>query len=236
MFCVVNLKMSEAPPRAPHVPGKTTSEAARRPDAHNLISLTAIFADALELAKRVAAESGPSSPVNAIPRITEVHDEKGTLSEIPVGMPAFGPAQKLLTQLRRREAESEQAMEAYAANEAAENRKEYAAAIERLLPEDGMDAVVTASGPGATTLTTRHAPMSRPFVHKVLNDPAIVCAPGYSRSHRMWHDKIGTLAKYGIPPTEAHRYEDERPRAGVCLGGDNASAPNHWPEPWDQAE
>jgi hypothetical protein len=26
-------------------------------------------------------------------------------------------------------------------------------------------------------------------------DPAIVCAPGYSRSHRVWHDKFDTFAR-----------------------------------------
>src|SRR5215471_3476090 len=52
-------------------------------------------------------------------------------------------------------------------------------------------------------------------------DPAVVCARGYSRSHRVWHDKISTLAKYGIPPAEAGGYEDHD-RVPVCLGGDNA--------------
>jgi hypothetical protein len=66
-------------------------------------------------------------------------------------------------------------------------------------------------------------------------DPATICAPRYSRSHRVWHDKIGTLAKYGIPPSEAARYEDDD-RVPICLGGDNASPLNHWPEPWDQAK
>jgi hypothetical protein len=66
-------------------------------------------------------------------------------------------------------------------------------------------------------------------------DPAIICAPGYSRSHRVWHDKIGTLAKYGIPQAEADRYEDDD-RVPICLGGDNASPLNHWPEPWEEAE
>jgi hypothetical protein len=66
-------------------------------------------------------------------------------------------------------------------------------------------------------------------------DPAIVCARGYSRSHRVWHDKVGTLAKYGIPASEAGRYEDDD-RVPVCLGGDNGSPLNHWPEPWEEAE
>jgi hypothetical protein len=66
-------------------------------------------------------------------------------------------------------------------------------------------------------------------------DPVIICAPGYSRSHWVWHDKIGTLAKYGIPPADADQYEDDD-RVPICLGGDNASALNHWPEPWDEAE
>jgi hypothetical protein len=51
----------------------------------------------------------------------------------------------------------------------------------------------------------------------------------------VWRDKIGTLAKYGIAPTEADRYEDDD-RVPICLGGDNASPLNHWPMPWDQAE
>jgi hypothetical protein len=34
-------------------------------------------------------------------------------------------------------------------------------------------------------------------------DVAIVCAPGYARSHRVWQDKAGTLTKYGIPLADA---------------------------------
>jgi hypothetical protein len=51
----------------------------------------------------------------------------------------------------------------------------------------------------------------------------------------VWHDKIGTLAKYGIPPAEAGRFKDDD-RVPVCLGGDNGPPLNHWPETWDQAE
>jgi hypothetical protein len=65
-------------------------------------------------------------------------------------------------------------------------------------------------------------------------DPAVVCAPGYSRSRRVWHDKTATLAKYRIPPSEAGRYEDDDP-VPICLGGDNASPLNHWPELWDSS-
>jgi hypothetical protein len=38
-------------------------------------------------------------------------------------------------------------------------------------------------------------------------DPTIICAPGYSRSHRVCHDKAGTLGKYGIPPAKARQFE-----------------------------
>jgi hypothetical protein len=58
---------------------------------------------------------------------------------------------------------------------------------------------------------------------------AVICAPGYARTHRVWHGKTGTLAKYGIPETEAAKYEDDD-LVPVCLGGDNASPLNHWPE------
>jgi hypothetical protein len=66
-------------------------------------------------------------------------------------------------------------------------------------------------------------------------DPAIVCLPGYSRAHRHWHDKIGTLLRYGIPLAERNDYTDDD-RVPICLGGDNASPLNHWPEPLLQAE
>jgi hypothetical protein len=56
---------------------------------------------------------------------------------------------------------------------------------------------------------------------------AVICAPGYARAHRVWHDKAGTLAKYGIERNQAAEYDDLIP---VCLGGDNASPLNHWPQ------
>jgi hypothetical protein len=56
----------------------------------------------------------------------------------------------------------------------------------------------------------------------------------YSRRHRVWHDKAGTLAKYDLPPSAGHLVEDDD-RVPVCLGGDNADPRNHWPEPWAQA-
>jgi hypothetical protein len=45
----------------------------------------------------------------------------------------------------------------------------------------------------------------------------------------VWHDKIGTLAKYGIAPYRASLFEDDD-LIPVCLGGDNASPLNHWPQ------
>lgn len=66
-------------------------------------------------------------------------------------------------------------------------------------------------------------------------DPASVCSPGYSRAHRHWHDKIGTLLRYGIPLAERNDYTDDD-RVPICPGGDNASLLNHWPEPFFEAE
>ena len=60
-------------------------------------------------------------------------------------------------------------------------------------------------------------------------DPAVVCAPGYARAHRVWHDKVSTLIKYGLPPSQAHDVEDDD-RIPVCSGGDNADPRNHWPQ------
>jgi hypothetical protein len=56
---------------------------------------------------------------------------------------------------------------------------------------------------------------------------AVICAPGYARAHRVWHDKTATLAKYGIPRDQAAQYEDDD-LVAVCLGGANASPLNHW--------
>lgn len=66
-------------------------------------------------------------------------------------------------------------------------------------------------------------------------DPAIVCAPSYSRSHRVWRDQTGTLLKYGIPLADRNDYTDDD-RVPVGLGGDNASPLNHWAQPWREAE
>jgi hypothetical protein len=56
----------------------------------------------------------------------------------------------------------------------------------------------------------------------------------YSRRHRVWHDKQGTLRKYGLPLSDMHAAEDGD-RVPICLGGDNADPRNHWPESWPQA-
>jgi hypothetical protein len=65
-------------------------------------------------------------------------------------------------------------------------------------------------------------------------DLAVICVPGFNQRPRAWHDKLGTLLKYGLSLDQAMEVEDDDliPR---CLGGDNASPANHWPEPIDQA-
>jgi hypothetical protein len=65
-------------------------------------------------------------------------------------------------------------------------------------------------------------------------DPAVICVVGYGKRHRVWHDKAGTLAKYGIPLSDAGLYEDDD-LVPVCLGGDNADPRNHWPQPIAEA-
>lgn len=72
------------------------------------------------------------------------------------------------------------------------------------------------------------------------HDIAEVCAKEasgrytYSRTHRVWHDKAGTLAKYGIPRSQGRLYEDDD-LVPLCIGGD-ADPRNHWPMRWDDAE
>ncbi|MBV8243045.1 MAG: hypothetical protein JOY75_19875 [Hyphomicrobiales bacterium] len=60
-------------------------------------------------------------------------------------------------------------------------------------------------------------------------NPAVVCAPGYARAHRVWHDKASTLMKYGLPLPQAPDFEDDD-RIPICAGGDNADPRNHWPQ------
>jgi hypothetical protein len=57
----------------------------------------------------------------------------------------------------------------------------------------------------------------------------VICAPGFNQRPRVWHDKAGTLAKYGLPESYADLVQDDDliPR---CLGGDNANPANHWPQ------
>lgn len=57
-----------------------------------------------------------------------------------------------------------------------------------------------------------------------------ICAPGYPETHRVWHDKIDTITKYGYAPDQARLVEDDD-LIPVGLGGDNASPYNHWAQP-----
>ncbi len=56
-----------------------------------------------------------------------------------------------------------------------------------------------------------------------------LCSDGFNQRPRAWHDKPETLAKYGLSASMAGEVEDDDliPR---CLGGDNASPLNHWPQ------
>ena len=56
----------------------------------------------------------------------------------------------------------------------------------------------------------------------------------YSRRHRVWHDKLDTLAKYHLPPYVARDYEDDD-LIPICMGGDNADPHNHWTQHWPEA-
>jgi hypothetical protein len=73
------------------------------------------------------------------------------------------------------------------------------------------------------------------------HDVAEVCARDsrgrytYSPTHRVWHDKRGTLAKYGTPRSQSRLSEDDD-RVPLWLGGDNADPRNHWPQPRKEAE
>jgi hypothetical protein len=59
---------------------------------------------------------------------------------------------------------------------------------------------------------------------------AVLCLHGYARTHRVWRDKAGTLAKYGIALDRAALFEDDD-LVPICLGGNNGSPLNHWPQP-----
>jgi hypothetical protein len=59
---------------------------------------------------------------------------------------------------------------------------------------------------------------------------AVICVHGYAKAHRVWHEKVATLTKYGIAPDHAFLFEDDD-LVPVCLGGNNASPLNHWPQP-----
>jgi hypothetical protein len=61
------------------------------------------------------------------------------------------------------------------------------------------------------------------------------CAGGpgeYSRHHRVWHNNVST--GYGLPLSAMGTVEDDD-RMPVCLGGDNDSPLNHWPQPLSSA-
>jgi len=68
-------------------------------------------------------------------------------------------------------------------------------------------------------------------------DRAEICAVGYTKAHRVWLWPAGkreTMAKYGYAGRRWSDYEDDD-LIPICLGGDNASPLNHWPQPIAEA-
>jgi hypothetical protein len=101
----------------------------------------------------------------------------------------------------------------------------------------GLIAAVVVIGTGLVALHLRaQGPSSIPAApdHKLTPGAVAVtstrelCASGFNQRPRAWHNKVETLAKYGLPASMTHAVEDDDliPR---CLGGDNASPLNHWP-------
>ena len=159
---------NEAPPTPPLA---QSAAPAWVPNPYVSMPAPQLFEHARGLARRMAAENRPGLPIDG-PFITkaEMSGTEAALSNIPQGTPEYRTARRLLALLVQREDEGKRAMDAYTAKEAAKDRKDYASPMERLLLEGGMDAVVTASGPGATTLTVRYVLMNRPLVYKLVND------------------------------------------------------------------
>jgi hypothetical protein len=100
-----------------------------------------LFAHARELTARMYDANRPNPKIGGpLVRKEEVAEVSDALSAIPKSSPHFKTAQQLLALVKRRTEEGERAVEAYVAKETAHNRKDYAAAVERLLLEGGMDA------------------------------------------------------------------------------------------------
>jgi len=107
-----------------------------------------LFAHARGLAARMYDANRPNPKIGGpLIRKDEVAGVSDALSAIPKSSPHFKTAQQLLALVKRRTEEGEHAEEAYVAKETAHNRKGYAAAVERLLLEGGMDAEVSTTGP-----------------------------------------------------------------------------------------
>jgi hypothetical protein len=102
--------------------------------------------------------------------------------------------------------------------------------------------VALAAVGGAAYLLVGSAPIALPLIPDPVltpgavasTDPTVVCVPGYSKAHRVWHDKPETLKKYHLPLEASSLVEDDD-RVPVALGGNNGSPLNHWPEEWSQA-
>ena len=88
-----------------------------------------------------------------------------------------------------------------------------------------------AAGSAASAGDSRYLPDPRLTPGAVISThTADICARGYDRAHRVWHDKSGTLAKYRIPQSAAGQFEDDD-LVPVCLGGANEDPANHWAQP-----
>lgn len=92
-----------------------------------------------------------------------VKDARQHLEQVQPGDKEYEQAQKLLTEVSRREAEIERWAKTYA-------RQAYAETLEKTYLEQGMDVSVSLSGPDNTTIKLKYVLMSRPMVYKLTND------------------------------------------------------------------
>jgi hypothetical protein len=103
-----------------------------------------------------------------------VKDAREHLEEIHQGDKEYAEAQRLLKEVKRREDEIEKWAKATAEKLLADQRKSFADQLETNYLDKGMDVTVSVSGPNNTTIKMKYVLMSRPMVHKLINDSGVI--------------------------------------------------------------
>ncbi|QSV44915.1 hypothetical protein [Geobacter benzoatilyticus] len=120
------------------------------------------------------------APADALKKMTvairtgDMGEANRLFRDIPKDSPEYKKAQALYDEWRAKKAKADKDAARIAKRIGAVNRKKFAKEYERQLLDKGMDAYVSTQGKESSTLKIKWVLVSRPLVHKMINDENVV--------------------------------------------------------------